>query len=106
MKPLTALVGTVLPLLLTAAWPQLASAGQMSGTTMAPSSGQSAAITGTRVRGQVVTFTKTTLTLKLATGRQQTFQVTPRQMGQLKLHKGQTVTIMAKGNKAETVSTR
>lgn len=106
MKQLKALVGTVLPLLLLAAWPHPASAGQMSGTTMAPKSGQSAVIAGTRVRGQVVTFTKTTLTLKLANGRQQTFQVTPRQMGQLKLHKGQTVTVVAKGSKAETVSTR
>lgn len=106
MKKLTALVGTALFLLLATAWQNPASAGQMTGATMAPTNGQNAMAAVTRTRGQVVAFTKTTLTLKLANGRQQTFQVTPRQMGQLKLHKGQTVAVVAKGPKAETVSTR
>lgn len=98
--------GAVLPLLLAVALHESPSfAGQMSGMTKATTSGQNA-MTTTRLQGRVISFTKTTLTLKLANGKQKTFQVTPRQMGQLKLHKGQTVTVVAKGSKAEAVSTR
>ncbi|MBW4692459.1 MAG: hypothetical protein KME27_11905 [Lyngbya sp. HA4199-MV5] len=105
MHKLTALVSTTLPLLLTAALHNPSLAGQMSGAPRPSASGQNAMITGTHLRGQVVSFTRTTLTLKLANGKQKTVQVTPRQMGQLKLHKGQTVAVVAKGSKAETVST-
>ncbi len=106
MKKLKALVSTALPLLLAAVLHDPSIAGQMSSTTMTPASGKNAVVTSTHLRGQVVSFTKTTLTLKLMSGKQKTFQVTPRQMGQLKLHKGQTVAVVAKGNRAETVSTR
>lgn len=106
MKKLHALISTALPLLLAATLHDPTIASQMSGTTMAPTHGQNAMLSGTRLRGQVVSFTKTTLTLKLANGQQKNFQVTPRQMGQLKLHKGQTVAIVAKGSRAEMVSTR
>lgn len=105
MKKLSVLIGTTLPLLLVAALYDPSMAGQMTSTTMTPASGKNAIVSSTRLRGQVVSFTKTTLTLKLANGKSKTFQVTPRQMGQLKLHKGQTVAIVAKGSKAETVST-
>lgn len=98
--------GAVLPLLLAVALHEPSFAGQMSGTTKATTSGQNAMSTSTRFRGQVISFSKTTLTLKLDNGKQKTFQVTPRQMGQLKLHKGQTVAVVAKGSRAETVSTR
>jgi RNase P/RNase MRP subunit p29 len=104
MHKLKALVSTALPLLLTAALHDPSIAGQMSGATMAPKSGQNAMLAGIRIRGQVVSFTKTTLTLKLADGKQKTFQVTPRQMGQLKLHKGQTVAVLAKGSRADRIN--
>ncbi|XGV99654.1 MAG: hypothetical protein ACAF41_12040 [Leptolyngbya sp. BL-A-14] len=97
--------GAVLPLLLTVALHEPSFASQMSSTTKATTSGQNTMVTSTRLRGQVISFTKTTLTLKLANGKQKTFQVTPRQMGQLKLRKGQTVAVVAKGSKAEAVST-
>lgn len=106
MQKLHALISTALPLLLATTLQPPALASQMSGTTMAPTKGQNAMMAGTRLRGQVVSFTKTTLTLKLANGQRKTFQVTSRQMGQLKLHKGQTVAVVAKGSRAETVSTR
>lgn len=106
IRMLKPLLGLTLPLFLlgTLTFPTLA--GQMSGTTMAPKQGQNTRMAGSTLQGRVVSFSKTRLTLKLANGKQQTFHVTPRQMGQLKLHKGQTVSVVAHGNTATQVSSR
>lgn len=97
---------TTLPLCLMGTLTLPVLAGQMSGATMTPQSGQNTRMTSATVQGQVMSFSKTRLTLKLANGKQRTFQVTPRQMGQLKLHKGQTVSVVAHGKTATQVSAR
>lgn len=78
----------------------------MSGSTVVPKKANSTAVTGTSFQGSVVSFSNNSLTIKLANGHQKTFTVTPKDVEQLKLHKGQKVTVIANGNTALKVSSR
>ncbi len=59
-----------------------------------------------KVQGQVVSFTPSRVTIKLSNGKKETFNVSSNQMHNLKLHKGENVTILYKGNTATNIAAR
>lgn len=59
-----------------------------------------------KVQGQVVSFTPSKVTIKLSNGKKETFNVSSNQMHNLKLHKGENVTILYKGNTATNIAAR
>jgi type 1 fimbria pilin len=94
MKSLKNLAVVILPLVLGAVF-------------ASPSWSKSMGDTSThKVQGQVVNFTPNKVTIKLSNGKKETFNVPPNQMHNLKLHKGEKVTILYKGNTATNIAAR
>ncbi len=94
MKSLKKLAAVILPLALGAVF---------ASPSWARSMGDNAAH---QVQGQVVNFTPNKVTIKLSNGKKETFNVSSNQMHNLKLHKGENVTILYKGNTATNIATR